>query len=128
MEVERSALEHLVNSLKSKKIQIVQYRGRDYRIDIGKHVDSPAWYLESSFVTGAEIGIDRDQIPDKFKRAVILHEIVEADLYIHQQIIRRKAHHRAVREDYFYARKHLNEAEFREYGTFRQRLIALSKR
>ncbi len=60
-----------------------------------------------------------DKVPSGFRRPIILHEVVEADLYIHQNISKSKAHGKAVDLDKRFAKETLDAQTLAEYEAFR---------
>ena len=114
----------LVNALSLKDLDIIPYRGRNYWIQITENLEPPAWYSTSTLVDGADIYLDKQKIPQKFQKPVILHEIIEADLSIHQNIPLQKAHQLAQEEDRTYASLFLSSTQREEYEKLRERLEA----
>ena len=123
MDINREELTSLVDALELKDMDIVEYRGRNFWLQISKGLNPPAaWYSESTYVDGADVYIDKDLIPDRFKKPVIFHEILEADLRIHQNMPQDEAHRLARDEDRKYANKLLTESEKSDYEGLRKEL------
>ncbi len=128
MDIDRAELTSLVDAPKLEDADIQEYRGRSYWIQISDGINPPpaCWYSKSTYVDGADIYIDKEVIPDIFKRPVIFHEILEADLFLYQGVEKNEAHHIAREEDRKYANKLLTESEKREYEELRKRLCDFS--
>jgi hypothetical protein len=98
--------------------QLLPYRGRDYWIGISSQ-GPIAEAFDNSYYSGADIYI-WDQVPEKFRRAIILHEVIEADLYFFQDIPKPKSHKKAVELDRRFARETLDSKTLAEYEEFRK--------
>ena len=98
---------------------LLSYRGRDYYIDPNSPARPIGEFHKSTAYDGADIYI-WDKVPEKFRRAIILHEVIEADLYIHQGLPQNEAHERTVPYDRRYARETLDSKTFLEYEEFRK--------
>jgi hypothetical protein len=98
---------------------LLSYRGRDYYIDPISPAGPIGEFHASTEYDGADIYI-WDKVPKKFRRAIILHEVIEADLHIHQWLPQNEAHERTVPHDRRYARETLDSKTFLEYEEFRK--------
>jgi hypothetical protein len=98
---------------------LLLYGGRDYYIDPISPAGPIGEFYASTAYDGADIYI-WDKVPEKFRRAIILHEVIEADLHIHQGLPLNKAHERTVPFDRRYARETLDSKTFLEYEKFRK--------
>ena len=124
MDTEYSQIEREVNALKLENGEQFQYRNRDYAIwitpkkEIG---DSPPCFWQRSDITnGWDIYLIQE-IRDKFKRAVILHEAVEART-CEELGDYRKAHEIARQQDRKYASIHFDKSELSEYSELEKEL------
>ena len=96
----------------------LEYRGRSYFVEPFSQQGPAGEYFQSSSFDGADIYL-WEKVPEKFKRPVLLHEIIEADLNIHQNIPKENAHDEAIKHDMRFARETLDRKTFKGYEGFR---------
>ena len=110
MDIRYEELKAKVEDISLDKSSVINYRGRDYWVqpnsisfrEAGKDAGKPAEWHRSSEYSGADIYIWRDIEPE-FKKAMILHEIIEADLQHHQRVPGEEAHDAAMKDGMRYA-------------------------
>ena len=128
MEVEFEDLKRKVNGLNLSEWENIEYRGRTFHIipDVPHGEGLPAEWFKSTHYDGADVYI-WENIPDDFKRSIIIHEIIEADLRLNQRVDCTKAHEAATDYDRRYASLTLDEQRYRQYENERNRLLELVK-
>lgn len=99
---------------------IITYNSRRYYLDLEAGQGPAGEYYTSTAYDGADIYV-WDAVPEIFRKSVAFHEIVEADLYIHQHVSKRKAHLKATEADRRFASETLDHKTFLEYEEFRER-------
>lgn len=122
MEIDYEALRKAVESLPLKNFEETEYRGRMYMVEpISPTKNPPVEWFTSTAYDGADVYI-WEGIPEKFKRPVILHEILEADLTLHQGIPIDTAHKIAQDNDRKYAKEKLDDIAYKQYEELRAEL------
>lgn len=119
MDVDYEQLKNAVEALPLRNFEETEYRGRVYMVDpISPMKNPPAEWFESTAYDGADVYIWKG-IPPEFKRSIILHEILEADLTLHQGIPRERSHTVATEYDTKYAKEKLDDIAYRQYEELR---------
>jgi hypothetical protein len=98
---------------------LLSYRGRDYYVDPISPAGSIGEFHWSTLYDGADIYI-WDKVPEEFRRVIILHEVIEADLRIHQKLPLNEAHEKTVSYDRRYAKETLDSKALLEYEELRK--------
>jgi len=120
MEIDFKELETELKLIDLDDINRVPYRDRTYWVDpMAFPEGKPAQWFESTAYNGADIYI-WGGVREEFKKPLILHEIIEADLVLHQKTGREEAHEEARRVDREYAKSRLNQEEFSDYEKTRE--------
>ena len=101
-DIDFNELEKSVEGLRLGDSEKLHYRGNDYLIRIRD--DSPMTRKVKT-PGGVEIDINRTRVPDKFKKLVILHEVLESDLEFYQHVSEDEAHALAREADNRYAKE-----------------------
>ncbi|MBI4919052.1 hypothetical protein HY837_03920 [archaeon] len=99
--------------------ETLEYFGRTYFVTSSPDLDTAVWFAPT-YYTGADIYFC-ERIPEKFKGPVVLHEILEADLRVHQELPLSEAHKIAVIHDSLYAKQKLTEQDFLKYEKWRKK-------
>lgn len=126
MDIQFEELSTLLESLDLNEVSLVSYRNRNYWVDCiaepghGKPVE---WFSSTS-LEGADIYCWADINP-LHKRPMIFHELIEADLVLHQEVDQTRAHNAARVLDREYAKRLMTAQELVEYETQRR---AMEKR
>lgn len=106
MNIDYDRLKGRVDELSLDEIEIVHYNGRQYWVDLNCIPDpecgQPAEWFKSTKFSGADVYV-WDNVEPEFKRAMALHEIIEADLKRHQLVPIEEAHRIAREHDKRYA-------------------------
>ena len=119
MEVQFDELVKIIDEISLTDRSRIQYRDRTYFIEPDGRSGPEAEFFESGTYSGADVYI-WNQVRPEFRRPMILHEVIEADLYLHQRIPKRDAHQTAVEYDRKYARMNLDDQTLKEYEEFRE--------
>ncbi len=120
MEIDFAELKRIVLGLSVTDVSTLEYRDRTYYVNPSSGEGPPGESFAPTYYDGADIYIWR-RVPQKFRRPVIIHEVVEADLSYHQHLPRSVAHQTAVEIDRRFARETLDAATLTEYELFRER-------
>ena len=122
MEVDFKELKTELKLIDLEEINRIPYHDNMYWIDPMAFPDGePSQWFESTAYTGADVYI-WGGLRKEFKKPLILHEIIEADLVLHQGVDRRAAHREAEKFDRKYARSLLNKEELSDYEKTRESL------
>ncbi|MBD3249109.1 hypothetical protein GF336_03625 [Candidatus Woesearchaeota archaeon] len=119
MEVQFDELVKIIDEISLTDRSRIQYRDRTYFIELDGRSGPEAEFFASGTYSGADIYI-WNQVRPEFKRPMILHEVIEADLYLHQRIPKRDAHMTAMEHDRNYAKATLDTQTLLEYEQFRE--------
>jgi len=121
MEIDFKELKTELKLIGLEEISRVPYRDRVYWVDPMAFPDGkPSQWFESTAYSGADVYV-WGGLRQEFKKPLILHEIIEADLVLHQEIERRDAHTEAEKFDGKYAKSLLSKEEFSDYEKTRER-------
>jgi len=118
MEVKFDELTKIINAISLTKRSVIQYRNKTYFIEPNGREGPEAEIFPSGTYDGADIYI-WNKVKREFRRPIILHEIIEADLFLHQKVPKRDAHKTAMKYDKDYAKNSLDSQTLREYEEFR---------
>lgn len=98
-----------------KDLQKIRYQGRSYLVEIcSEDSKDPKEYFETQDVNGAYVRVSKD-VPLDFKKPVIAIQILEADLFLYNEIEKTKAQVRAREIGRKLARSSLDTKAFEEY-------------
>lgn len=117
MDIKYDEIRNALLSISVVEVTVLSYRSRDYYIDPVSPQGPIAEFHYSTSYNGADIYV-WDKVPVEFRRSVILHEIVEADLHMHQNVEKMKAHEEAVKLDNRFARETLDTEKYTKYECF----------
>ena len=113
MDIDYDRLKGKIDELSLDEISTVRYNGREYYIDPNSTSNpdcgKPAEWFKSSAYSGADVYI-WDSVEPEFKKAMALHEIIEADLKRHQHVPIEEAHRIARENDERYASETMDPA------------------
>jgi hypothetical protein len=117
MQVDYESLKKSIDDLDLNNISRVQYRSREYWINptSAPGEGKPAQWFKSTSCSGADVYL-WETIEPEFKKAMVLHEIIEADLKVHQRVPEQVAHDVAREHDERYVKETLNEFILRLYN------------
>lgn len=126
MELDYDGLKKSLSRISARRNgQLVPYRGRDYWIGISPQ-GPIAEIFAGSFYGAADIYI-WNRVPPKFRKPVIFHEVLEADLSFYQGVPKQDAHNIASGMDSKYAEELLRKEDFEEYKKFKDQLTKPSE-
>ena len=118
MEVKFDELTKIINAISLTKRSVIQYRNKTYFIEPNGREGPEAEFFPSRTYNGADIYI-WNKVRREFRRPIILHEVIEADLFLHQKIPKSDAHKTSMKYDKNYAKNSLDSQTLREYEEFR---------
>ena len=111
MKIDYTLLKKEILGIDTEGISIIFYNERGYYADLGCTPDynggMPAEWFRSTRHSGADVYI-WSNIEPEFKRAMDLHEIIEADLKMHQNLTAEEAHKTARKYDSIFAKETMN--------------------
>ncbi|MBI5066247.1 hypothetical protein HZA97_08485 [Candidatus Woesearchaeota archaeon] len=113
----KSAIETL---LLDGSFETLEYFGRTYFVTSTSDNTMPAEWTVSSYYDGADVYF-WEELPEKFRGLVVLHEILEADLRLYQGLLPSEAHNIAVIHDTLYAKQKLTKKECLKYRSWRKK-------
>ena len=120
MEIDFAELKRIVLDLSVTSVSTLEYRDRTYYVEPAARDGPPGESFVSTYYDGADIYVWK-RVPKQFRRPVIVHEVVEADLSFYQGVPRSVAHQTAVEIDRRFASETLDALALAEYELFRER-------
>jgi len=118
MKVKFDELAKLIDAISLTKRSKIQYEDRIYFIEPNGREGPEAEFFPSGTYNGADIYI-WNKVRREFRRPMILHEVIEADLFLHQKVPKSDAHKTAMKYDKDYAKNSLDSQTLKEYEEFR---------
>ena len=123
MVVDSKNLEIELGKVNLKKKTIIEYKGREYWINPiaeSGHESPSSWYRSTDY-SGADVYIWRN-MKKKIKKQFTFHEIIEADLRLHEQFSECNSHifSNVITDDY--ARRTLNDTTLDLYFKVKSQL------
>jgi len=130
----------IVENARFEFYEELTYDGINFLLFPGEHTEKekedgiPPIFYNISSIADWDIYFSTNVVPEDFKQAVLLHEIVEITIFskfrldssLTYQESLEKAHNLAIKYDQRYARETLSEERFREYLLLREKLMDFS--
>lgn len=116
-DIQYNKLKQTVRELSPTEVTIIPYRGRDYFVDPEAEQGPAGEFHPSTVYDGADVYVWK-QVPQKLRLPVIFHEVVEADLRIHQGAPKQEAHDLAALLDAQFAKDTFDTETMHSYSDF----------